>query len=83
MKNKTITDMGPKFTPRYWVGDQGYLTKAQATKAVKAQPKTIKADPQKLAELISLASSMADVLTDFGCEDAEWYRQQITEWSPQ
>ncbi len=28
-----VQDYGPKFTPRWWVGDTGYMTRAKAREA--------------------------------------------------
>jgi hypothetical protein len=45
--------------------------------------KIIPVDLKKLTELVILASNMADILVDFGCEDALYYRQQLEEWTHQ
>lgn len=36
--SEKIQDYGPKMIPRYWVGSQGYMTKAEAIKAGGVMP---------------------------------------------
>jgi hypothetical protein len=48
---------------------------------IEATPKTITIEEDQLIKLLALASSMADDLRDFGSENANYYNQQLNNWT--
>lgn len=47
----------------------------------KEKPKSITIEEDQLIKLLVLASNMADDLRDFGSENAEYYNQQLNNWT--
>ena len=47
----------------------------------KEKPKTITIEEDQLINLLILASNMADDLLDFGSENAEYYNEQLNNWT--
>lgn len=47
----------------------------------KEQPKIVRVEEDQLVKLLVLASCMADALQDFGSEDAEYYNEQLNNWT--
>jgi len=47
----------------------------------KEKPKSITIEEDQLIKLLVLASNMADDLRDFGSENAEYYNEQLNNWT--
>ena len=47
----------------------------------KEKPKTITIEEDQLINLLILASNMADDLRYFGSENAEYYNEQLNNWT--
>jgi hypothetical protein len=48
---------------------------------IEANPKTITIEEDQLIKLLALASGMADDLRDFGSENANYYNEQLNNWT--